>query len=59
MIMDMLGPSLESLADKTGKMTLKSVLMLADQLICRLEYLHNKDYVWYAVIYNWEFSMSV
>jgi serine/threonine protein kinase len=45
MVMEMLGISLESLIEKRGKMSLKTVLMIADQMICRLEYMHSKDYV--------------
>lgn len=45
MVFQMLGPSLENLMQTYGKFSLKSTIMLADQLIQRLELLHNKDYV--------------
>ncbi|KAK2963304.1 putative Casein kinase I [Blattamonas nauphoetae] len=47
MIMDLLDKSLESIktAKKRTKFSLKTTLMLADQLISRLEYLHNHDYI--------------
>ena len=44
MILSLLGRNLESLYRKCNrKFTLKSVLMLADQMISRLEYVHSKD----------------
>ena len=48
MIMDYLGPSLEELheAQPNQRFSLKTTLMIVDQLIERLEFLHNKDYVY-------------
>ena len=41
MIMDLLGPSLEDLMNKCNKkFSIKTVLMLADQMIKRVEYIH-------------------
>lgn len=46
MISDLLGPSLEDLFNFCGrKFSLKTVLLLADQLIPRIEYLHAKSWV--------------
>ncbi|THH16477.1 hypothetical protein EUX98_g9295 [Antrodiella citrinella] len=46
MVMDALGSSLEVLFDACGsQFTLKTVLLLADQLITRLEYIHSHDLV--------------
>ncbi|CAD8047076.1 unnamed protein product [Paramecium primaurelia] len=45
-VMDLLGPSLEELFNKNHrKLSLKSVLMLADQLIQRIEYIHSKQFI--------------
>ncbi|CAD8144332.1 unnamed protein product [Paramecium pentaurelia] len=46
LVLDILGPSLEDLFNYHGrKFSLKSVLMLADQLLTRISYLHSKDFI--------------
>ncbi|XP_078432020.1 casein kinase I-like 5 [Wolffia australiana] len=46
LVMDLLGPSLEDLFNFCSrKLTLKTVLMLADQMINRIEYVHSKSFL--------------
>ncbi|KAK4479554.1 hypothetical protein RD792_015071 [Penstemon davidsonii] len=46
LVMDLLGPSLEDLFNFCSrKLSLKTVLMLADQMINRVEFIHNKSFL--------------
>ncbi len=46
LVMDLLGPSLESRFNECGRrFSMKTVLMLADQMVARVEMLHSKNYL--------------
>jgi len=46
LVMDLLGPSLEDLFNFCSRQfTVKTVLMLADQMVGRVEYIHSKNFI--------------
>ena len=45
MVMQLLGKSLENYLERYKSLSLKTVLMLADQMISSLEYIHNKHFI--------------
>lgn len=45
MIMDLLGPSLESILCKNKKFTIKSIILITIQLINTMKYIHDRGYI--------------
>lgn len=46
MVIDLMGPNIEDLFSLCSKkFSLKTILMLADQMIQRIEYVHSKSYI--------------
>lgn len=45
LIMGLYGPSLEDLHEHLGRFSLKTTMMLADQMISRLEFVHSAGYI--------------
>ncbi|XP_014779447.1 casein kinase I [Octopus bimaculoides] len=46
LVMDLLGPSLEDLFNFCSRrFTMKTVLLIADQMIARMEYVHNRNFI--------------
>mmetsp|Transcript_4623 Transcript_4623/g.6816 ORF Transcript_4623/g.6816 Transcript_4623/m.6816 type:complete len:733 (-) Transcript_4623:34-2232(-) len=45
MVQDLLGPSLEHLRSKLNRFSLKTSLMLADQMLRKLEYVHSRGFL--------------